>query len=411
VFVAQDLFLFYIFWEFTLVPMYFLIGIWGGPRKIYAAIKFFLYTMAGSILMLLAILWLGIAAGTFSVPDLMRGGAIPGGTTQLLLFSAFAAAFAIKVPVWPLHSWLPDAHVEAPTAGSVILAGVLLKLGTYGFLRFNLGMFPEAALRAAPFMAVLATIGIIYGAIVSYAQPDAKKLVAFSSVSHLGFVMLGLFALNPQGIQGAILQMINHGLSTGALFLLVGVIYERRHTRRIDEFGGLASVMPMYAALFLIITLSSIGVPGTNGFVGEFMIITGTFVSTKLGHFNGIQSVGAAIGVILGALYMLSVVQKVFFGPITKKENEHLTDINGRELVAVIPLVLMIFVIGIFPKIFLSQIQGATSRIQSDYEARVALHPPPVFYDGPIKLLQRRPEATPKVEVPAAIAQNEKGEN
>jgi len=255
VFVAQDLFLFYVFWEFTLVPMYFLIGIWGGPRRIYAAIKFFLYTMAGSILMLLAIIFLGIQGGSFSAPDLMGVSSGLAAHIQKWLFLAFAAAFAIKVPVWPLHSWLPDAHVEAPTAGSVILAGVLLKLGTYGFLRFNLGLFPGASVRLAPWMALLAVIGILYGAIVSYAQRDVKKLVAFSSVSHLGFVMLGLFALNPLGIQGAILQMINHGLSTGALFLIVGVIYERRHTRELAEFGGLWKVVPLYAALTLIVTL------------------------------------------------------------------------------------------------------------------------------------------------------------
>ena len=246
VFVSLDLFLFYIFWEFTLVPMYFLIGIWGGPRRIYAAIKFFLYTMTGSILMLLAILWLGIRQGTFSVPELIATGGIPEGV-QMWLFLAFAAAFAIKVPMWPLHSWLPDAHVEAPTAGSVILAGVLLKMGTYGFLRFNLAMFPDATLKAAPWMAALAVVGILYGAAVSYAQKDVKKLVAFSSVSHLGFVMLGLFALNPQGIAGAILQMVNHGLSTGALFLIVGMIYERRHTRDMDAFGGLWKIMPCTA--------------------------------------------------------------------------------------------------------------------------------------------------------------------
>ncbi len=245
VFLAQDLFLFYVFWEFTLVPMYFLIGIWGGPNRMYAAVKFFLYTMAGSILMLLAILWLGIYQGTFLVPDLAAKGGIPA-DLQFWLFLAFAAAFAIKVPMWPLHSWLPDAHVEAPTAGSVILAGVLLKMGTYGFLRFNLQLFPQAAVRLAPWMAGLAVIGIIYGAAVSYAQKDVKKLVAYSSVSHLGFVMLGLFALNPQGIQGGILQMINHGLSTGALFLVVGMIYERRHTRDMDAFGGLWKVMPVY---------------------------------------------------------------------------------------------------------------------------------------------------------------------
>jgi len=266
VFLAQDLFLFYIFWEFTLVPMYFLIGVWGGPRRMYAAVKFFLYTMAGSILMLLAILWLGIRGGTFSVPELIAQGGIPA-DIQFWLFLAFAAAFAIKVPMWPLHSWLPDAHVEAPTAGSVILAGVLLKMGTYGFLRFNIPLFPQAAVQLAPWMALLALIGILYGAAVSYAQQDVKKLVAYSSVSHLGFVMLGLFALNPQGIQGGILQMINHGLSTGALFLIVGMIYERRHTRDMEAFGGLWKIMPVYGAMTLIVTLSSMGLPGLNGLV------------------------------------------------------------------------------------------------------------------------------------------------
>src|SRR5512136_453546 len=279
VFLAQDLFLFYIFWEFTLVPMYFLIGIWGGPRRVYAAIKFFLYTMAGSILMLLAILWLGINQGTFSVPDLTAKGGIPA-NIQFWLFLAFAAAFAIKVPMWPLHSWLPDAHVEAPTAGSVILAGVLLKMGTYGFLRFNLGMFPEAAKQAAPWMALLAVIGIIYGAAVSYAQKDIKKLVAYSSVSHLGFVMLGLFAFNAQGIEGGILQMVNHGISTGALFLIVGMLYERRHSRMMEDFGGLWKAMPVFAALFLVVTLSSIALPGLNGFAGEFLVLVGAFLKS-----------------------------------------------------------------------------------------------------------------------------------
>src|SRR5512135_1355561 len=312
VFLAQDLFLFYIFWEFTLVPMYFLIGIWGGPRRIYAALKFFLYTMAGSILMLLAILWLGIYQGTFSVPDLIAKGGIEP-RTQLWLFIAFAAAFAIKVPMWPLHSWLPDAHVEAPTAGSVILAGILLKMGTYGFLRFNLGLFPEAAVRAAPVIAILAVIGIIYGAAVSYAQPDVKKLVAFSSVSHLGFVMLGLFAFNAQGVQGSILQMINHGLSTGALFLLVGIIYERTHTRELKVYGGLWKIMPIYGTIMLIVSLSSMGLPGLNGFVGEFTILLGAFGSKALGSpwFAGL----AALGVILAAIYILSMFQKMFLGP------------------------------------------------------------------------------------------------
>src|SRR5512142_199823 len=312
VFLAQDLFLFYIFWEFTLVPMYFLIGIWGGPRRIYAAIKFFLYTMAGSILMLLAILWLGIYGGTFSVPDLIAKGNIPA-NVQMWLFLAFTAAFAIKVPMWPLHSWLPDAHVEAPTAGSVILAGVLLKMGTYGFLRFNIPLFPQASIQAAPWIALLATIGIIYGAAVSYAQADVKKLVAYSSVSHLGFVMLGLFALNSQGMQGAILQMVNHGLSTGALFLLVGMIYEQTHTRELKVYGGLWKITPIFAAVFLVVALSSMGLPGLNGFVGEFTILLGAFGSKALGSpwFAGL----AALGVILAAVYILYMIQKMFLGP------------------------------------------------------------------------------------------------
>ena len=359
VFLAQDLFMFYIFWEFTLVPMYFLIGIWGGPRKIYAAIKFFLYTMAGSILMLLAILWLGINMGTFSVPEIMARG-VPAGA-QALLFWGFAAAFAIKVPIWPLHSWLPDAHVEAPTAGSVILAGVLLKLGTYGFLRFNLGMFPQASIRFAPVMAVLAVIGILYGAIVSYAQSDAKKLVAYSSVSHLGFVMLGLFALNPVGIQGAILQMINHGLSTGALFLLVGVIYERRHTRELSQFGGLWKVMPIYGAFMLIVALSSMGLPGLNGFVGEFAILLGAWgagQAATAGQAAGalgshLYAAFAAVGVILAAIYLLWMFQRMFLGEVTNEKNRGLPDLNRREIAILVPLLILIFWIGLYPKPFL----------------------------------------------------------
>jgi NADH-quinone oxidoreductase subunit M len=365
VFVAQDLFLFYIFWEFTLVPMYFLIGIWGGPRKIYAAIKFFLYTMAGSILMLLAIVWLGLNQGTFSVPELMAKG-VPA-EAQWLLFWAFAAAFAIKVPIWPLHSWLPDAHVEAPTAGSVILAGVLLKLGTYGFVRFNLGLFPQAAIKAAPIMAVLAVIGIIYGAIVSYAQTDAKKLVAYSSVSHLGFVMLGLFALNPQGIQGAILQMINHGLSTGALFLLVGVIYERRHTRELSEFGGLWKVMPLYGALMLIVALSSMGLPGLNGFVGEFAILLGAFGSEALGSYW--YAALAAAGVILAAIYMLWMFQKMFLGEVTNEKNKSLKDLNKREIAILIPLLILIFWIGLYPQPFFNLMAPSVKHLVAGLQA------------------------------------------
>ena len=366
VFLSLDLFLFYVFWEFTLVPMYFLIGVWGGPRRTYAAIKFFLYTMAGSILMLLAILWLGIQQGTFSVPELISNNAIPA-DIQFWLFLAFAAAFAIKVPMWPLHSWLPDAHVEAPTAGSVILAGVLLKMGTYGFLRFNLPMFPQAAVRLAPWMAGLAVVGILYGAAVSYAQKDIKKLVAYSSVSHLGFVMLGLFALNSQGIQGGILQMINHGLSTGALFLIVGMIYERRHTRDIDAFGGLWKVMPIYGVLTLIVTLSSMGLPGLNGFVGEFTILLGAFGSEAIGSywFAGLS----AAGVILAAVYMLFMFQKMFLGPVDKEENKELKDLNWREVITLIPLLVFIFWIGLYPKPFFALMSPAVENLVSILQA------------------------------------------
>ncbi len=372
VFLAQDLFLFYVFWEFTLVPMYFLIGIWGGPNRMYASIKFFLYTMAGSLLMLLAILWLGIYQGTFSVPEIIATGDIAA-NMQIWLFLAFAAAFAIKVPMWPLHSWLPDAHTQAPTAGSVILAGVMLKMGTYGFLRFNIPMFPQAAVQLAPWMAGLAVIGILYGAAVSYYQHDVKMLVAYSSVSHLGFVMLGLFALNPQGIQGAILQMINHGISTGALFLLVGVIYERRHTREMDSFGGLWKIMPVYGALTLIVTLSSMGLPGLNGFAGEFPILLGAFGSEAIGSpwFAGL----AAIGVILAAIYLLYMFQKLFLGPVTEEKNLSLKDMTFRELATVVPLVILIFWIGLYPKPFFNLMAPAVEKLVEAVQiASVAMH-------------------------------------
>jgi NADH-quinone oxidoreductase subunit M len=351
--------------------MYFLVGIWGGARKIYAAVKFFLYTMAGSILMLLAILYLGTTQGTFSVPELMaRGGSIPL-ATQSLLFWGFAAAFAIKVPIWPLHSWLPDAHVEAPTAGSVILAGVMLKLGTYGFVRFNLGMFPQAAIQAAPVLAVLAVIGIIYGAIVSYAQTDAKKLVAYSSVSHLGFVILGLFALNPQGIQGAILQMVNHGISTGALFLLVGVIYERRHTRELAQFGGLWKIMPIYGTLMLIVVLSSMGLPGLNGFVGEFAILLGAWGAGQPGQPLGsyLYAGIAAAGVILAAIYMLWMFQRMFLGEVTVEKNRGLADLNAREIAIMVPLLILIFWIGLYPKPFLDLLSPSVTQLANTLQA------------------------------------------
>jgi NADH-quinone oxidoreductase subunit M len=365
VFLAQDLFLFYIFWEFTLVPMYFLIGLWGGPRRIYAAVKFFLYTMAGSILMLLAIIWLGNYGNTFSLPELIAKGGIPA-NVQMWLFIAFAAAFAIKVPMWPLHSWLPDAHVEAPTAGSVILAGVLLKMGTYGFLRFNIPLFPTATVQAAPWIALLATIGIIYGAAVSYAQADVKKLVAYSSVSHLGFVMLGLFALNAQGVSGAILQMINHGLSTGALFLLIGMVYEQTHTRELKVYGGLWKIMPVFGAIMLISALSSMGLPGLNGFVGEFTILLGAFGSKAIGSpwYAGIS----AIGVIMAAVYILYMFQKMFLGPAGEITKEHeLKDLNWREILTVLPLLILMFWIGLYPAPFFNLIAPAVGKLLIGY--------------------------------------------
>jgi len=366
VFLAQDLFLFYIFWEFTLVPMYFLIGIWGGPRRIYAAIKFFLYTMAGSILMLLAILWLGIYGGTFSVPDLIAQHNIPA-NIQWWLFLAFTAAFAIKVPMWPLHSWLPDAHVEAPTAGSVILAGVLLKMGTYGFVRFNLPLFPDASVRAAPWIALLATIGIIYGAMVSYAQSDVKKLVAYSSVSHLGFVMLGLFAMNPEGVAGAILQMVNHGISTGALFLLVGMIYEQTHTRELKVYGGLWKITPVFGTITLIVALSSMGLPGLNGFVGEFTILLGAFGSLAI--YNKVYAIVSALGVIMAAVYILYMFQKMFLGPQgeivneVKKRGHPLRDLNWREIATVVPLLIFIFWSGLYPAPFFNLMAPAVDHL------------------------------------------------
>jgi NADH-quinone oxidoreductase subunit M len=359
-FVSLDLFLFYIFWELMLIPMYFLIGMWGGERRIYATIKFFIFTMVGSLLMLVAILVLVFTYKgqtgelTFELSRLY-GVQLAAGT-QWLLFLAFALSFAIKVPMFPFHTWLPDAHVEAPTAGSVILAGVLLKMGTYGFLRFAMPLFPEAALKAVPLIVTLAIIGIVYGALVAMVQKDVKKLVAYSSVSHLGFVMLGLFALNTQAVEGAVYQMLNHGLSTGALFLLVGVIYERRHTRLIDSFGGLTKVMPVYAVIFMIVTLSSVGLPPLNGFVGEFLILLGAFKA------NALWAVLAASGVVLGAIYMLWMYQRVFFGPVRHAENEGLKDLNLREIVVFVPILVMIFWMGVYPKPFLSRMEPAVER-------------------------------------------------
>ncbi len=371
VFLALDLFTFFVFWEFSLVPMYFIIGIWGGPRRTYSAIKFMLYTMVGSVLMLLAILWLGLSQGTFYLPDLLAKGVNLPLHLQSWLFLAFALAFAIKVPMWPLHSWLPDAHVEAPTAGSVILAGVLLKMGTYGFLRFNLSLFPQASVKYAVPIAVLAIIGIIYGAMVAYAQKDFKKLVAYTSVSHLGFVMLGLFALNPLGIEGGILQMINHGLSTGALFLIVGVIYERTHTRDLNAFGGLWKIMPIYGAFSIIVALSSMGLPGLNGFIGEFTILLGAFKSPVLGP---VFTIFAATGIILAAVYILVMLQKVFMGPV-KEKNLGLKDLNWREITVFAVLTLFIFWIGLHPAPFFNLMGPSVEKLAHGLQAAaVAMH-------------------------------------
>ncbi len=342
VFCALDVFLFYVFWEAQLVPMYFLIGGWGGERRIYAAIKFVLYTMVGSLLMLAAILYLYIGSGhSFSLGDLYHLH-LPF-LTQALLFGALTLAFVIKIPLFPFHTWLPDAHVEAPTGGSVILAGVLLKMGTYGLLRFSMPLFPLANFYFTPLLQVLSVIGIVYGSLVAMVQPDLKKLVAYTSVAHLGFVVLGLTSMNVQGVMGASLQMINHGISTGALFFLVGMIYERRHTRQINDFGGLASVMPIFTVLFLIVTFSSIALPGTNGFVGEFLILLGSFKAAPI-----LSSV-AATGVIFGAVAMLWMVKRVFFGPVTHEENRRLLDLNSREVMVMLPLIVLIFAIGFAP--------------------------------------------------------------
>ncbi len=362
--VALDLALFYVFWEVMLVPMYFIIGIWGGPRRIYASMKFFLFTMAGSLLMFLAILFLAIrhhvATGvwSFALEDLYR--LTFSGRTETLLFLAFALAFAIKVPVFPLHTWLPDAHTEAPTAGSIILAGVLLKLGVYGYLRFALPLFPDAAMRYAPWLGVLGVVGVIYGALVAYAQHDMKRLVAYSSVSHLGLVVIGVGAFTTMSLSGSILQMINHGLSTGALFLLVGCLYERRHTRELDAYGGVAGVVPVTATLFVIATLSSIGLPGLNGFVGEFTILLGTWMSP-----HRWWAAAATTGVVLSAIYMLTVVQRVFWNPLAHEENRSLTDTRPSEFVAAAVLVVLMIWIGVRPNDVLDRIRPSVETLQA----------------------------------------------
>ncbi len=385
-FVTLNLFLFYVFWELMLIPMYFIIGIWGGPRRVYAAVKFFIFTMAGSLLMLVAMLvvyYLAYAQTGVLVLDLVAppGSEAPalldtripmaGEThwwqTQWWLFAAFALAFAVKVPMIPFHTWLPDAHVEAPTAGSVILAGVLLKMGTYGFVRFALPLFPVAALQFTPWILGLSLAGIIYGALVAMVQSDIKKLVAYSSIAHLGFVMLGMFAFNAQGLNGSVLQMVNHGLSTGALFMLVGMLYERRHTRQIAEFGGVSKPMPVYAAFFGLVTMSSIGLPMLNGFVGEFLILIGAYL------VHPTIAVVATLGVILAAVYMLWMFRRVMFGPIEAEENRSLIDLGLREKAVMVAIVIPIIWIGVYPETFLRRIEPSVLELLSRMEQRAGI--------------------------------------
>ena len=369
VFLAQDLFLFYVFWEVSLVPMYFLIGIWGHERRIYAAVKFFLYTMAGSVLMLAAIIYLYNRAGTFgyaAILDQLASGRLAfTAFEQMLLFLAFFVAFAIKVPLFPLHTWLPDAHVEAPTAGSVMLASVMLKMGTFGILHYALPLFPAAARRCAPWIAVLAIIGIIYGALVAMVQPNMKKLVAYSSVSHLGFVVLGIFSFTQIGLDGAVYQMLNHGITTGALFALVGLMYDRRHSLAIEDYGGVATAAPWLSTVFLITTLASIGLPLLNNFVGEFLVLQGA----ALANFK--WAIWAALGVILSACYMLWMYQRVFYGELKDAVRSHMPDLNLREWAVVVPLIAMMVWMGVYSKSFLDPVGKTTARVLEQTQVNV----------------------------------------
>ncbi len=404
VFMSLDFFLFYVFWEVMLVPMYFIIGVWGGPRKLYAAIKFFLYTLAGSVLMLLGILTLyfryhtDTGVYTFNLMDLMQHANLWPLNLQIWVFIAFAIGFAIKVPMFPFHTWLPDAHVEAPTAGSVILAGVLLKMGTYGFIRFSLPLLPQASAdpRVVKWMVFLSIVAIIYGALVSMMQRDMKKLIAYSSVSHLGFCTLGIFALNPHGLQGSVIQQINHGISTGALFLIVGLIYERRHTREIKEFSGLSNVMPVYATLFMIVMLSSIGLPLLNGFIGEFTILQGAF------EVKWQWAAWAVVGIVLGAAYMLWLYQRTMFGTCDNPKNQVLKDLNLREIMTLVPLVIWAFWIGLYPKPFFkvldAPVQAIVERVNpSFYKAQP-------FTAGPAQGAQGHPVSFTEPAAPQPAA-------
>jgi NADH-quinone oxidoreductase subunit M len=374
VFLALDLFLFFVFFEAILIPMYFIIGIWGSDRRKYASIKFFLYTAFGSALMLAGIVALAVlniqqtGSASFALSDLMNLD-LSGGTERLL-FAAFGLAFAIKVPLFPVHTWLPDAHTEAPTAGSVLLAGVLLKLGTYGLLRFNLSLFPEASVDAVWIMGGLAVVGIVYGAVVAIVQPDLKKLVAYSSVSHLGFIVLGTFALTSGSLQGAVIQNVNHGLTTGALFLLVGMLYERRHTKQISEFGGLQKVMPIYAGFFLFMVFASIGLPGLNGFVGEFLVLIGSYTTLP------VLAVIAAFGVVLAAIYLLWAYERVFTGEPDKEENRALEDLSVREISLLAPLAVLVLIIGLYPNVLLDKIAPSTEAVLDRIEASTGYEVP-----------------------------------
>ena len=363
VFLSTDLMLFYFFWEIGLVPLYFMVGIWGGQRRLYATLKFFLYTFAGSVVMLIAAIALIYRTGTTDIPALTEAMSALGASETIWIFAAFTLAFAIKVPLLPFHTWLPDAHTEAPTSGSVILAGVLLKMGTYGLLRFSIAMFPAAAVAASPWMMALGAIGIVYGAFLAMAQTDIKRLVACSSVSHLGYVVLGLFALTHVGLAGGLIQMVNHGLSTGLLFLLVGMIYERRHTRQLDQYGGIASVMPVFAIFFTVAVLSSVGLPGLNGFVGEYLILLGSFQAMPFWSIIGVT------GVIFGAIYLLMATRKMLYGPVVHEENRTLKDLNMREIGLMIPIVVLIVWIGVKPSYFMGRAEASIATIVQRLDA------------------------------------------